>query len=162
MIYDALWDIVESDDTLTGLVREGNRIKFSRELPTPDYDPRNEVVRDGNSPELMLLPDYFMGNATATQSHSQIQKNYNWVIRTSSRIASLELFPVEFALWRVLTSKSTYKTLEDLKFNSESFVNNVNISQGSVTIPETGSQGMQVQAWRSIWVMSIGMNFSKS
>lgn len=155
LVYNALWEAVDSSTILTELVRQGNKIKFIKELA--DHDPRKVSGLSGQAPELMLIPDSFDTNFDSTNTGTGIQKIYNFVIRTTDRLLNKSLFPVEWALYLALINGR--KEISKVTYKQKTFVTNVRILQAEAKLPE---QNSSIAGWRCVWVVEVSMEFDKN
>lgn len=156
LVYNELWKILEDHEGLADLVRQGNRIKFSKE--TGDHDPRRSIVDHGSTPELMILPDFFTADMHFDNVQSTLDRRWSIVIRTSYRMLNKGLFPVEYQLFLAL--KQAQQDLKKLKFNGNNLVRHTSLERGSSRLPDvdkTHNNPMNV-AWFSIWTLTTGLN----
>jgi len=145
--YNALWSIVEANEDMKNLVRPGNRIKFVKD--GPDHDPRSSSgMVAGNSPELLLIPDYFASRLAEANNGAVMVRQFNWTIRTSDILIGKQLFPLEYALW--LAMKQARKDLPA----QVAKVRSLELPQGSQALPPVEAGG----AWLSIWSVEVHYN----
>lgn len=159
VLFDKLWEVVDSDSDLQQLVNEGGKIKFVRDVDIYGFDPRNRQV---NQPELSLLPDLFEANIGATNNSSEIIRSFNWSIRTPSKMLNKELFPIEWSLYKAMCVYAP--EIRTVTYANEKFVHKINVISGSNFTPEIDmiQANPTLIGWRTIWTMQFEMSFSKN
>lgn len=154
-VYRALWKILEEDKGVTNLLRKGNRINFAKDR---ESDPRKPGLLPADSPELSILPDFFQSLNPQDNNENSINRNYQLVIRTATVMLNEDLQPLEWALYRALT---TDKQIDKLK-QMCSFVRSVQLMNGVQTLPEIeDATTFKIRAWRSVWNLEIEMAFNR-
>lgn len=151
-IHRKLWEVVETYEPLVALVKSGNRINFVKE--GPDVDPRKTGISYSDSPELMLIPDFFESSFDIDNTQSEITRTFNWVIRTTRAKLNTGLYPVEWELFKAL------KAGRKIMIKELSFVRDCQVVRGSARIPnvDVGKYGDKGALWLSLWSMRVVIN----
>jgi len=96
MVYDALWDMMERNTTLTGLIRKANRIKYAQANAT------KPAISDGDLPEIALLSSGGDSNVMNTSSTSSMVRRYTWAIATGEYQINPFYNTVSWELYRAM------------------------------------------------------------
>lgn len=149
--YDALWQEIKNSPTIASLVRPGNMISFQNDV---EWDPRNPIVSPGRTPQLMLMADGFEAYQGQLDNRKfRINRNYQWILRTSSLMINKDLQPLEFALFSTFCNKPILRRWEE----TFPWFLNLEWSNGSQAVPEI-SKGETV-GWQSYWTLIVSMQF---
>lgn len=152
-VYYALWELLEAHVPLAAMVRVGNRIKFSG----ANRDPMKDEVSGADFPEIRVLPVSSEPHLQRTSNGSSIVKRFRVVAATGDQRVDAGLFPLEWEIYRALSSWAT--VLMSLRWKDKPYVRlakPISVEDGiSRTDMERGIKG-----WASIWEVEVSMWFS--
>lgn len=152
LVFDALWDLFETNTELTDLVRPGNRIKYNS---TDNRDPVKAEVQDADMPEVILITDGFTSNLYHTSTSTSCKRSYAFVINTGDLRVNYRLNAVE---WELFVAMLRWKdVLTSLTWNGLNFVKSVRM----LTVSEGLSDNQQrlMRGWAALWRCEVEMHF---
>lgn len=155
MVYDTLWEMVDTHPSLRVLMKEGNRIKFN----TPSREPLKDAVAVADLPELILTSDGLSAALYNTTSTSKVVRSYSWLLSTGDFRVNELLYQVE---WYIFCAMLSWKEkLCALKWHDESFVKRADVT--SVTNGQSNPElNRGIKGWSAIWKCEVEMHFRTS
>lgn len=150
LVYDKLWSLVERNQELKSLIKQGNRIKFDG-LTNQKYE-----ISDADLPELALLVNGF-NNFDTTSTSRSIKRNFSFSIATGEyKIQSFN--KITFELFRSLIDYEC--ELCALTWCECNFVDSARLIGADESILEDSER--QISGWIGIWTFEVTMIFQHS
>ena len=153
LVYDALWEMLESREALRSMIRLASRIRYTGR----DRSPEKSVVNTADLPELRLYPAGTIPHVQRTSNSSSLLKAFEVQVSTGDIRVDAALFPIEFEVLRAFTDWGT--VLQALRWKSQPFVTHVAptlVTEGSMI----EDQERKVHGWACIWRCEVLMFFS--
>lgn len=97
--YTALWALLENHAGFTGLVRAGNRVKFTGNK----RDPVKQEVQEADLPEVRLVPAGSVIHLWHTSNGSSAVQHYSAQLATGDLRLDAALFPVKWEIVKALS-----------------------------------------------------------
>lgn len=152
LVWNALWDLAETNTSLTALVRAGNRIKY-QDSRGPKY-----AISDGDLPELLLLSNGGDINVKNSSSTTKVTRNYTWAIATGEFDINDVYNDVSWELFRAMIDWDiSICALEWPAASGWYFAVKCDMS----TIEEgtfMADENRGIQGWAGMWQMSVEMH----
>lgn len=153
MVLRELWAMLEAHPRFSRDVREGNRVKFTKDT---DRGAQKPTVQAGDLPEVTIFPETLDGNLHATSSTSRITRRYTVQIATGDFRYTEFLGPLE---WCVFVAMLAWRTrLTGLEWRGKGFVKRVNASSGAQGV-FNDRVNRNVDGWSAIWRVEVEMHF---
>ena len=155
LVYTAMWDMIASNENLTNLVREGNRIRFD---VTQNSNPLKKNVADGDLIEVILAPVGFGDIMMQRTSNStSIVKRFAWLISTGDMRVHKRLHVVE---WAIIVGMLGWKErLAALQWKDKNFVKRADIIEGSEGESDP-DRNRGIKGWSAVMTTEIEMHFA--
>lgn len=153
LVYNALWDMVESWPPFAGMVRVGNRVKFtgkSREII-------KQEVTTSDLPEVRLISVEAAPHLQRTSNSTSVVVTFQWQVSTGDQRLDAALFPLK---WEMLRAMSKWElALSALTWNDKSFV--------KLYRPQVAADGelqadliRGIKGWSTIWSCTVELWFT--
>lgn len=156
LIYDRLWTLALTSNTISSLVKVGNRIRFD---DNDNRDPLKGTVATADLPELSLLTE---GQASAnihkTTCHVNVIRRYAFVIATGDMRLTEHLHKLEWGLFCALTNWKD--TLFQLKWNDKLFVKRLDALDALHGTTDS-LQNKGIKGWSAVWRCEVECYFPK-
>lgn len=156
MVWCALWEMMERNDTLTSLVRTGNRIKYDE-----SYGPK-ESISDGDLPELSLISAGVECNIMNSSGTSSCIRRYTWGLTTGEydiqemyNICCWELYRA-MVDWDVVLCALVWPIGSDWHFVVRT--NMLSAEEGTYMFDENRG----IRGWVGLWTIDAEMHFKTS
>jgi len=153
LLYDALWELLESYAGFTDLVRLGNRIKFSGD----NRAPVKQEMQSADLPEVRLVCTGGTPHVQRTSGSSSCTKTFSVQIATGDQRYNESLFPVEWAIYKAMARWQSI--LGALIWEGESFVKQCQPVSSRIGLAEF-DVARGIKGWTSVWEIEIDMWFS--
>lgn len=151
IIYDALWDLLESSNEFKRLVRPGNRIRFDTR------DPIKSEVQAGDLPEVRIVPVTSKPHLQSSSSSTFIVETFEIQISTGDLRYTELLFPVKWAIYCAMAN--WMNVLRTLKWHDKVFV--LNTKPNVVTDGASkADMDRRIVGWASVWSCEVMMCFA--
>jgi len=121
-IYNALWDLLESDTDFTSAVRTANRIKFT----SSSRDPRKKALQDADAPYVEIAPSD--GNVefyTTSEAH-RFEMQYDIRVFTGDLRVNQKLYPL---IWTIVKALSNANDTLNLDYVQSVRVASLNVEE---------------------------------
>lgn len=165
LLHSAIWTILEANNTLchptTGLVKPGNRIKYSGTAATAL---EKDVVTAADLPEMRVLSGGYRPHLQQTSSSSKL--TILWLIQvTSGAITFEDGMEVDWEILRAMADWETY--LSTLTFASKRFVTLSRPLVVKAQLEDSGRGRGQdssrgIRGWRTVWAGETQLDFTTS
>lgn len=153
MVYDAIWESVESDKRFNGLIKLGNRIKFENRSQATQL----EHTTSSDFPRLQLRCGPIIGNLRNTSSSSKLIREYTWVIESGDFVYST-ITPIEWTL--IVNAVNWCTALTHLVWKEEHFVKRTNLVLGSIDRIEKEFREKNINTFFSVVTTEVEMHFA--
>lgn len=100
-VLAGLWNLLLSDDTLAGMVKPGNCVRFD---DAQDRQPLKPQVQGADLPEMIILPTSGVQTAGATSSSHKFLKNWTIQIDTGDQRFAQILAPLQYRVTIILAN----------------------------------------------------------
>lgn len=120
LVYETLWDLLESGERVRELVKPGNRIKLSGK----DRSPFKESVSTDDFPELTLIPSGGNASIRTTTTGCNIVQRFKVNIASGDQRATI-LLPLKFAVYTAMADWPN--ALKGLLWKTNKFVVNAKL-----------------------------------
>ena len=152
-VYDAIWALLESSEEFKEHCSAANRIKFSGE---GDRQPQKGNQQSADTPEIMLVANGGPLNLNNTSSTTRVNQAFDLVVNTGDYRLNEFVFPISWIV--TCKAKEWCNTISALKWNGESFVKVVRITNNtigeSLERRQTGIKG-----WSTLIRFDVEMHF---
>lgn len=144
-IHQAIWEILEASNLFTGMVRPENRVKLFGDRKG---DPFKEQIREGDLPEVRVIPVSQEINTHATSNSLRVL--YRWEIQVSTGEKRLlpVIFPLSWIVLRALYNWSTKMNL--LTWGGETFVVRSELTETLFGVTDK-DLARGVPGWTAVW-----------
>jgi hypothetical protein len=150
---NALWAAIEADDTLSGLVKTGNRIKLTGDV----QDPRKKNVQDADLPEIIIAPATAQVQPHFTSTSVMIVETFAFSLATNRVTVDDVYYPVKWALLQVLI------TAANDNLNLKSFVKQVEFNDDIVqAVQATQENNRDTAGWSLGLTLTVSMTFTRN
>lgn len=153
-VIERLWDLIEADGELAGLVKPGNRIKLTGDGQIP----MKASVQDGDMPELAIEPVGGSLNPHYTSTSLSVTQLYRFSLVTGNLMVDAVLFPVKWALLKLLV-RICGNQLEELPFVTNADLIGEAIEEGFDRAQE---KNRGTSGWALGLTLSVAMTFNRS
>jgi hypothetical protein len=143
-----LWDLLESHEEFTNLVRLGNRVKLTAADPDP-YKPR---AQSADLPEVRVEPNGGQAELFATSTSTRAVQNYAILVTTGDLRVNKLLFPLKWELMKALSKSGDNLGL--------AFVKKVRIGELTESTERKGAPG--TRGWSGTITVTVEMWFPNS
>ena len=109
LIYEALWDLLESDTDFTDNVRPANRIKFT----SSSRDPRKKALQDADAPYVEIAPSDGNIEFYSTSEAHVFEMQYDIRVFTGDLRVNKKLYPL---VWIIIKALSNANDTLDLDY----------------------------------------------
>ena len=133
--YDKIWDLLESQDGFTDLVRLGNRVRLAGSKAGPPK-PHPQAA---DLPEVSIAPAGGQIELFVTSTSSRAVQDYSVVVRTGQGSADAALLPLKWELMKALSKSGDNLGL--------SFVRKVRVRDVAEADSSSGSLTVSVEMW---------------
>lgn len=153
LVYNALWSVMENWPPFVGMVRVGNRIKFSGEL----REIIKEEVSTQDLPEVRLITMDAVPHLQRTSNSTSTLMALMWQVSTGDQRFDAMLFPLK---WEMLRAMSGWEAvLGVLTWNDKVFA--------KLYRPQTAADGelqadlkRGIKGWSIIWSCTVELWFT--
>jgi len=150
-VIEKLWTLIEADSTLAGLVKAGNRIKFTGDGQLP----MKTNPTDGDWPQLMIIPVGGPANPHTSSTSSEATQRFDFSLHTGNMMVDASLFPVKWALFKVLARA----VLNELGLP---FVTNADMRDDGVEVFDARAEEQRgTKGWSLGLTVTVEMTFSR-
>lgn len=162
LVYRALWSMLESHTGFTGLVRTGNRIKFSG----AGRDPMKSEILSADLPEVRIVPAGGPPMLMRTSSSGSVVKRFQIQIATGEQRTDQteSLFAVEWEIIKAMHGwEAVLGALEITIGEGESavdvaFVKRCTAGEISEGVTDT-DLNRGIRGWSAVWSCEVEMWF---
>ncbi|MEM7227254.1 MAG: hypothetical protein AAF432_00420 [Planctomycetota bacterium] len=150
-VYNALVDVIRKSPHVQKHVEAGNIVSFGDERSSAKRS--NLAKVDADMPELTIAPSGGIHEMRVTNKSAMHVERYNVFIRTGSRVAPEQMYPVRFALYRAIAAIDNFGLdyvmaigSEPIEFESEPPGNN----------EDDGPEG-----WQGLMAINVQMHLDR-
>lgn len=157
MIYTELWKILADRPEISGLIEEGNRIRFDE-----TRDPTKRTTSTADYPELIIAPETVIGNLKSSSSSSSFVFRYGVVTSTGDFRYTTFLAQVQWILLGVLVDWRN--TLGCLNWCGENFVKGVRLESDALGFTDVDPvvEVNRKRGWSSLMRFDVETAFKTS
>jgi hypothetical protein len=152
-VYDALWDMLETNTHFTDQVKVGNRLTFTGE----SRDPVKPDIQAADLPEVGILPTTGKPHLERTSSSSTFDAYYDAIVLSGDRRLNVKVYPVCWALFRAMKDWHT-ELKTNITWNDRAFVHLARPSGFQLGLSDAASRGMG--GWVARWTYEVQMHFT--
>lgn len=153
ILYRGLWQWVDLNPQLSGMVAPKNRIRYDDEKTR---DPLKRTASTADLPELVLQPVSFTPKALSNSSHSTYTRVLRWIVNTGDRRITAGTHDIEWFLF--LSSIKFRPDILNLEFNGGKFIHDFRIGEGTQADGDVFNRN-SIAGWVSIMEISVEMHF---
>lgn len=158
LAYDKLVDICRRSEAIKYAL--GNEKKFVSENERDGIRDWEAVITEDFLPDIRLNHSTVGGNLNMASNAAQIDREYNFLIRTEKKELSRSIHRVEWALLCALVDANYNVELRALEWAGQTFVKNIaltSFASGDMDTERTGLVG-----WASVCTIRMAMIFPQS
>lgn len=154
LVYDELWQLLESWDNFDRLVRPGDRVKHL----VDDTSNKGEVL-DADFPEVRITAEGITPDVQISSGSCALSYNFSIEVSTGNKRSNEMLFPLSWEIFRALVGWHTKLTA--LTWNNAKFVKNL---QATSVLDGRSNRDRDkgIGGWATIWSITVLMVFSTS
>ena len=156
LVYDALWELLDSSARLRELVKAGNRINLNR---YDDRHPIKEEVSSADLPELIIIP-VSGGETKQTSGARIIVQRYRIILSTGDQRVNPGIFPIKFAV--ICAMENWVKYLKTgVTWRNTNPVVNARLLDASDGVSDT-DMARGIKGWSSLMNLEVNFSFDKA
>jgi len=148
LVYDRLWELLESHKGFTDLVKLRNRTKFSGN----DRSPLKDEVLAADLPEVRLIVSKLFPHIQRTSSSGSVNMTFEVQISTGDQRLTEVIFPVVFEIIRAMHGWPM--VLQSLEWRGIPFV--VKFVLGEIPIGTSDrDKNRGIIGWSTVWTCDL-------
>lgn len=148
-VYKNFCDILESDPALTKIVNAANFIRHD----TVSQEPVPDNVQAGDLPQIRIIAADIAGPTNLTCNLARVIQAFEIQVTTGDNRLSNKLYPLKWALFRVLLDMEHKLALP--------FVNKVDASSPSISSDDDAELNRGLEGWSTVYRVEITQHHSR-
>ncbi len=158
LVYERLWEVLESHAPFRRAVREGNRVKLSGR----DRGPLKKEVAPADLPEVRIIANSITLGLNNTSSSSRMTVVYEVGIATGDQRLTASVFPVLWETIRAMSQEELTTRLAELEWDGTAgFVKRVTVGPAAIGVTDR-DLNRGVAGWSSLLSIETDLWFARS
>jgi len=158
LVYNMLWDVLESHAGFRNAVKIGNRVKLSAR----NRDPIKTEVSPADLPEVRIIANGITLGLNNTSSSSRMAVIYEVGIATGDQRLTASVFPMLWEIIRALSQEELTKRLATLEWDGTAgFVKRVTVGPAAIGVTDR-DLNRGIAEWSSLLSIETDLWFARS